>query len=98
MDRDAVIRHLRAQAPRLQKRGILHMALFGSVARGEEPEDGDIDLMIEIDPAARLTVYDYVGLISDLKALLPGPVDIANCATLKAHVRPSAERDAVPIF
>jgi hypothetical protein len=33
-----------------------------SLARGEERPDSDIDILVEFDPAARVTVFDYVGL------------------------------------
>jgi predicted nucleotidyltransferase len=39
----------------------MHAALFGSLARGDG-RPSDIDIMIEIDPDARMTVFDYVHL------------------------------------
>jgi Nucleotidyltransferase domain len=39
-------------------------AVFGSVARGNNGADSDIDILVEIDPDAHLTVYDYAGLKS----------------------------------
>jgi len=43
-------------------RGVTHAAVFGSVARGENRPDSDIDIMIDIDPEAHITLFDYVGL------------------------------------
>ena len=45
----------------LRARGVTHAALFGSRARGDAREDSDTDIMIEIDPEARIGVWDYVG-------------------------------------
>jgi predicted nucleotidyltransferase len=38
------------------------MALFGSRARGDNQPDNDVNLMIEVDPTARIGVYEYVAL------------------------------------
>ena len=46
----------------LRARGVRRAALFGSLARGDNRPDSDIDIMIEIEPDARITVFDYVDL------------------------------------
>jgi len=53
---------LRLHERELRARGVSHVAVFGSVARGENRADSDLDIMIDTDPAARITVFDYVGL------------------------------------
>jgi predicted nucleotidyltransferase len=82
----------------LRHRGVRHAALFGSLARGEGPSDSDIDIMIELDPGAGVDLFDYVALAHYLADLFPVPVDVSNRSTLKPHVRPNAERDAVYAF
>ncbi|WP_349643987.1 hypothetical protein [Bradyrhizobium sp. LTSPM299] len=54
--------------------------------------------MIEIDPDAHLTVFDYVGLKEYIAGLFDRPVDVVNRDTLKSHVRPAATADAVYAF
>ena len=98
MDRDAAIATLRAHEAELRARGVQRAALFGSTARGEAGPASDVDVMVEIDPAARIDLYDYVGIIQFIEDLFPVKVDVANRANLKPHVRPSAERDAVYAF
>lgn len=55
---DAVIATPRANEAALRLRGVAHAALFGSVARGEAGPDSDIDIMVEIDPAAPVGVWE----------------------------------------
>lgn len=59
-DRDLVAR-LRNLRPALEARGITHLALFGSRARGTERPDSDVDLLVEVAPGARFSLIDLVG-------------------------------------
>jgi hypothetical protein len=98
MDRDAALDTLRKHEPELRQLGVRHAALFGSVARGDAGTDSDLDVMIDLDPAARLDVYAYVGLCRFIAELFPVRVDVANRETLKERIRMRAERDAIPAF
>lgn len=98
MNREQIIETLRAHEPQLRGRGVLHAALFGSVARGEQKRASDIDILIELEPQAPVGLFEYVGITQYLADLFPARVDVANRSTLKAHVRPGAERDAVYAF
>lgn len=98
MNRDHIITTLRTHAPELRHRGVLHAALFGSVARNEATSDSDIDILIEIRPDAPIGVFEYVGITQYLADLFPARVDVANRNSLKPLVRPSAERDAIYAF
>lgn len=98
MNKEQVIATLRSHEAELRGRGVLHAALFGSVARGEQTADSDIDILIELAPEAEVGVFEYVGIEQYLADLLASPVDLVDRKRLKAFVRPSAERDAVDAF
>jgi predicted nucleotidyltransferase len=46
--------------------------------------------MIEFDPEARITVFDYAGLKSYIATLFDGPVDVVNRNGLKPYIKPAA--------
>ncbi len=98
MTRDAVIVILRAAEAALRAMGVSRAALFGSTARGEARPGSDVDILIELDPAAKLDLYDYVAIQQFVAELFTAPVDVVDRNSLKAHVRPSADRDAVYAF
>ena len=98
MDSPEAIEILRRSERALRERGVRHAALFGSVARGDNRRDSDIDIMIDIDPDARVTVFDYVELKEYIARLFDQPVDVVNRASLKSHVSPAATADAIYAF
>ena len=98
MDSSIALDTLRRSEQALRGRGVKHAALFGSVARGENRSGSDIDIMIEIDPEARVTVFDYVSIKEYIAQLFDGPVDVVNREGLKPYVRPAAMADMIYAF
>ncbi|HXW25781.1 MAG TPA: nucleotidyltransferase family protein [Xanthobacteraceae bacterium] len=98
MNRQDAIAILRQHADVLRSKGVRHAALFGSIARGDNRPDSDIDILLEFDPAARVTIFDYVGLKDYIATLFEGPVDVIDREALKPHLRRPSVRDAVYAF
>jgi uncharacterized protein len=100
MDSRKALETLRRSELDLRARGVRRAAVFGSVARGDGRPDSDIDIdiMVEIDPEAHLTVFDYAGLKDYIASLFDGPVDVVNRDGLKPYVRPAAMADAIYAF
>jgi predicted nucleotidyltransferase len=71
-------------------RGVTHAALFGSQARGDARPDSDTDIMIELDPEAAISLFDYAGLKDYIASLFDGPVDVVCRDNLKSYIRPFA--------
>jgi predicted nucleotidyltransferase len=98
MNKQAILDTLRENERALRARGVTHIALFGSRARGDNRPDSDIDIMIEIEEEAVQDIYAYVGLKDYIAELFAGPVDVVDREALKPYVRPEAEREAVYAF
>jgi predicted nucleotidyltransferase len=95
---DEILARLRENETALRARGVKHAALFGSCARGDNRPDSDIDIMVEFDPAAHVTVFNYAGLKDYIAGLFDGPVDVVSREGLKPYVRPAATTDAIYAF
>lgn len=87
MNREDVIAILRQNADALQARGIIHAAIFGSLARGESRPGSDIDIMIELDPRLQLGIFEYVGIKRAVEKLFSVPVDVVDREAMKPLVR-----------
>jgi uncharacterized protein len=59
--------------------------LFGSVARGQEREGSDIDLLVDFVPGSSL--FDLLRLNRELEELLGHRVDVVSRGGLKARDR-----------
>ncbi len=76
------------------KHGAFNVRVFGSVVRGEETEDSDIDFLIDYD-LSRISPWFPVGLIEDLEKLLNRKVDIVTTKSLHYFLRDKIMKDAV---
>ena len=92
MKRDEVISKLRAHEAELRAAGIVRIAVFGSVARG------DVDLLADFDKTRHYTLLTMGRLESRLADLLGTRVDLSSPEWLKESVRNQAMREAVLAF
>lgn len=68
------------------------VAVFGSVARGEERPDSDLDFLVEFEPGSSL--FDLVRLQEELQQLLGHPVDVVSLGGLLPRDE-DVRRDAI---
>ena len=98
MRRDDVIAKLKAAESALRARGVRRAAVFGSIARGDERPDSDIDILVEFEPGAEGSIYDYMNLKEYIAGLFDGPVDVIDRGALKPHLRAPVVRDTLYAF
>ena len=98
MNRDEIIERLREREADLRAQGVAHAALFGSAARGDDSPDGDIDILVDLDPAIVVTIFDYAGVKEFIAGLFDRPVDVVSRESLKPRVRPKATAGALYAF
>jgi len=98
MDRSTVIAKLREYEQELKAAGFVRLSLFGSVARGDESPESDVDLIAEFDASKQFSLLDIVGLENRLVDILGVPVDLTSAKALKDHLRERVTREAVLAF
>ena len=75
--------------------GVSSLAVFGSVARGEERSDSDVDLLVELP--AKMGLFGLGRLRSELEAVLGLPVDLVPAGDLTPGLRRTVAQDLVPL-
>ncbi len=88
-----VIAALRAHEAELRQAGIRRLSLFGSVARGDEEADSDVDLAAELDPEAGIGLFALGALERRLAELIGRKVDLLPEPVEKPRLRANIERD-----
>jgi predicted nucleotidyltransferase len=71
------------------------IALFGSVARGDERPDSDIDFLVELAPDAR--PFEVLAIGADLEEALGVKVDVGTTTSLRPRLRDEVLSEAVPL-
>ena len=72
--------------------------VFGSYARGEETRKSDIDVMVQFDKNAGISLFDYAGIMNDLSDYLHKKVDLVQEGQLRPWAQESAEQDKVLVY
>jgi predicted nucleotidyltransferase len=98
MDREEVIRRLRAHEAELRAMGVKRLSLFGSVARGEAGPDSDVDLAAEFDRSRPFGMFQFAALEGRLRDLVGRSVDLVGEPIRKERFRVRVERDRVLVF
>ena len=75
--------------------GASNMRIFGSVARGTDNDQSDIDLLVDL--AKGQSLFDFGNMWLDLEDLLGQKIDVATLPMLKERIRPDVLKDAVSL-
>lgn len=91
---DRLLEEKRGEILRIaSEHGAREVRVFGSVARGEDDRESDIDFLVELDPGRSL--LDLGGLQMELESLLGRRVDVVTARGLKARIRERVLREAI---
>lgn len=71
------------------------LGIFGSLSRGEQKKDSDVDILVRFQDGA--TLFDYVGLAEFLEDSFDMPVDLVTENGLRQEIETSVRRDLVRI-
>ncbi|OLC38818.1 MAG: nucleotidyltransferase [Acidobacteria bacterium 13_1_20CM_2_55_15] len=78
-----------------QKHGAHNIRVFGSIARGNDRLDSDVDFLVDMEPGRSL--LDMGGLLMELRELLGRNVDVVTERGLKPRIRERVLKEAVPL-
>ena len=73
---------------------IRRLALFGSVLKGTDRPDSDVDFLVEFEPNTVPGLLGLAEIEGQLSELLGRPVDLRTANELSPHFRQAVERMA----
>ena len=80
-----------------QNQPVERVWLFGSFARGEETEDSDIDLLVDLDQSQSVGLR-FFGMWRELEQLLGRNVVLVTESGLSDYARESVNRDKIMVY
>ncbi|RME23461.1 MAG: nucleotidyltransferase [Deltaproteobacteria bacterium] len=92
---DEIINKLAEAKPDLARRfGVRRLAVFGSYARGEQQEDSDVDILVEVDPSIGLR---FVDLAEEIEAMLGMRTELVSHRAIKQRHWEVIEKDLIDV-
>lgn len=98
MDKERILGILREHEPELKAAGLLHLRLFGSVARDEATPQSDVDLLADYDESMRIGLLDLSRFQYQLTDLLGSEVHLSSEKMMRPRIRARVLREAVSAF
>jgi hypothetical protein len=91
--REEILRLLSEAKPRLEREfQVRRLALFGSYARGDQREDSDVDVLVDVDPSIGLR---FVSLAERIEEVLGLTVDLVSTRAVKPRAWELIERELI---
>lgn len=82
--------------PILKEAGVTRSALFGSVVRGEETKDSDVDILIEAPED--MGMFEFVALERRLSETIKKKVDLVTYRSLHPLIKDNILNERIPLY
>ena len=79
----------------LERHGVRNARIFGSVARGDDHQGSDLDILVDFAP--RTSLFTILRIQDELEAILGVPVDLVPDSGLKHRVRVRVQQDLIAL-
>ncbi len=92
---EEIVSALQQAKPELMQRfGVARLAIFGSYARGEQREDSDLDVLVEVDPSIGLR---FVDLAERVESIVGVRTEVVSRRAIKPRSWQVIERDLIDV-
>lgn len=98
MTRAEALQRLRAHEAELKALGIEQLSLFGSVARGSERADSDVDVAARLSATRSVGAFHLIRIEQRLADMLGAHVDLVTEPSDALTLQREIDRDRVHVF
>lgn len=95
---ETMLQSLKESLPELQARyGVKSLGIFGSYAHGQQKKGSDLDLLVEFNEQAPVTLVGFVRLEQELGKVVGRKVDLVERDTLKPVIGKRILEELIPV-
>ena len=76
---------------------VLKAYIFGSVAKGQQKNDSDVDILVDLDYSKKIGLI-FIQMKLDLENMLNQKVDLVSSNGLSPYIKPSIEKEKQLIY
>ena len=98
LKRDEILASLRRLESQLRGKGITHLAIFGSRARGDQRPESDLDVLVDIEDGIKFSLLDLIGISHIIGDELGIPANMFMRRSLEKKMAQTIEPDIIEIF
>jgi uncharacterized protein len=98
VERERVVRALRAHEAELRALGVSRLWLFGSVARGDADRRSDVDVLMSVPPAQKFSLLDLAAVRVEPCDLLGREAGVVIREDVRPRFRDTIADDLVEVF
>lgn len=98
LSREEIILVLRRLSPKLRALGISGLAIFGSRARGDQRQESNLDVLVEVPTTRKFSALDLVGVSHVISDELGIPANMFMRRSLDPKMEQTIRPDVVEIF
>ncbi len=95
MDREKIFTALRSGEHQLRESGVQSLAVFGSVARGDQSQDSDLDILVDF--SRPIGLFDFLRLKFFLEEITGCRVDLVTRDALRPEMRERILNEAINV-
>lgn len=96
---ESVIKRLKGEEATLRTKGVTNISIFGSLTRGDNDDESDIDLACKIDMTSKMGLTEFYNIREYLEALLETKVDLIHePVRFKPRLQAEIDKDRVVVF
>ncbi len=81
-----------------RKHNVEFLGVFGSVARGDDRPDSDMDVLVRFAPDSKASLLDLVRMEFDLRDMMGRRVDLVTEGFLSPYIKERVIHDVEPIY
>lgn len=74
------------------------LGVFGSVARGQQRSESDVDLLVRFSPDAKIGYFKLYEIEKNFSKILNNPVDLVTEESLSPYIKDRVFSDLRPIY